>query len=125
MTDNKVLFRFGSRAEYDALENYDANSLYFLLDTNELYRGNVPIGKTHYKEGTVRQGETLAQTIGRLTSGSTPAVNDLITVTDENGVDDLFIYTGSNTWKQLNATVRSENVIFSDSRTLDEVLSDV
>lgn len=125
MENDRVLFRFGSRREYDALTEYDSNSLYFLLDTNELYRGEVPIGQSHYREGTALPNESLADSIFRILDSTIPVENDLMTVTTVDGVDDLFVYTGNNTWKQLNATIRSENVIFSDGKTLDEILSDI
>jgi len=36
-----VLFRVGTREQYDALESYDSNTLYFLIDTQELFKGDV------------------------------------------------------------------------------------
>lgn len=58
--NRKVLFKFGSRAQYDALSvnEIQDNALYFLLDTNELYRGAVPICKAHYFEGNIGENET-------------------------------------------------------------------
>ena len=44
MAKQKVIFKFGTRAEYNALVTKQANALYFLLDTHELYRGEVPFG---------------------------------------------------------------------------------
>jgi len=56
MPNQKVLFKFGSAAEYAALEAKQNNALYFLLDTNELYRGETPFGQAHVYIGT-RQAE--------------------------------------------------------------------
>lgn len=125
MARNKVLFRFGSRSEYDSLQEYDSNSLYFLLDTNELYRGSTVVGKSHFRSGEAEPNETIADSIDRIIGTEIPVINDLTVVTSETGVDDLFIYTGPNSWRQLNATIRSESVIFNDGHTLDEVLQTV
>lgn len=40
-----VLFKFGTRAQYDALITKDVNALYWLMDTQELYRGETLFGK--------------------------------------------------------------------------------
>ncbi len=39
-----VLFRVGTREQYDALEAHDSNTLYFLTDTQELIKGDVLFG---------------------------------------------------------------------------------
>lgn len=39
-----VSFKFGTRAKYDELLAHDSNTLYWLLDTQELYRGDVLFG---------------------------------------------------------------------------------
>lgn len=39
-----VLFKFGTKAQYDALTTYDQSTLYWLTDTQELYKGNVLFG---------------------------------------------------------------------------------
>ena len=36
-----VLFKFGTQAEFDALTSKNENALYWLTDTQRLYRGNV------------------------------------------------------------------------------------
>lgn len=43
-----VIFKFGTRAQYDAILTKDSNTLYWLLDEQALYRGDVlfGIGKT-------------------------------------------------------------------------------
>ena len=123
--ENKVLFRFGSRAEYDALVEKESNSLYFLLDTNELYRGEIPIGVNHFYQGVARANEPIESTIIRILGIDTPVLNDLMLVTATDGINDLFIYTENDTWIQLNAIVRSESVLFADGETLDEKLENV
>jgi hypothetical protein len=40
-----VIFKFGTRAQYDALSVKDANTLYWLTDTSELMKGEVCYGK--------------------------------------------------------------------------------
>ena len=40
-----VIFKFGTRAQYDAIAVKDANALYWLTDTQELLKGEVLYGK--------------------------------------------------------------------------------
>lgn len=42
-TEGLVNFIYGSQASYDALETYNPNALYFLTDTNKLYKGDTLI----------------------------------------------------------------------------------
>lgn len=124
-TKQKVLFRFGSRAEYDALAQKDSNSLYFLIDTNELYRGEVPIGVSHYYNGIAQNNETIPQSAARILGNKIPVPNDIMTLVAEDGIEDLYIYLSDGTWKQLNATVRGESVLFGDGSTLEEKLESI
>lgn len=123
---SKVFFRYGTRADYDALETKDAKSLYFLLDTNELYRGDVPVGVAHFYEGTIDPDATTADNIAAALGDHTPVVNDLLVLVDsERGTQDLFVYANDDAWHQLNAYTKSESIIFSDGHTLDEKLANV
>lgn len=124
-TKQRVLFRFGSRAEYDALAQKDSNCLYFLLDTNELYRGEVPIGVSHYYGGVIQTNETFNTAVQRILDQKTPVPNDLLTLVAADGIEDLYIYLSDGTWKQLNATVRGESVLFGDGDTLEEKLQSI
>lgn len=121
----KVLFRFGSRAEYDALSKKDSNSLYFLLDTHELYRGNVPVGNAHYYETELFTDETVPQAMDRLMTDKYPVINDVMVLKEQNGSVDLFMYTDKKEWKQLNVGIKSANVIFPSGQTLDERLQSI
>lgn len=125
-TTSKVFFRYGTRAAYDALVTKDSKSLYFLLDTNELYRGDIPIGISHYYEGVIDPTLDTAANIASALGANTPVVNDLLVlVDDERGTQDLFVYASDDAWHQLNAYTKSESIIFSDGSTLDEKLATV
>lgn len=129
----KVLFRFGSRAEYDSLsdEQIQDNSLYFILDTNELYRGNVPICTAHYYEGTIRTNESHEAAINRVLSTNAPCLNDIFILADSNGVKYPYIYagyvSGANKtiygWKPLYGNLSGENVVFNDGESLLDKLN--
>lgn len=91
----KVVFKFGSRADYDSLpqDKISDNILYFLLDTNELYRGTVPICKSHYYEGrlfTTDPNDFYA--ISRILNGVTPCENDVVVVEQDNDIRHPYIY---------------------------------
>lgn len=42
---NNVIFKFGTKAQYEALASKDASTLYWLTDVQELYKGTVLYGK--------------------------------------------------------------------------------
>lgn len=124
-SSSKVLFRFGSRAEYNALAKKDPNSLYFLLDTHELYRGAVPIGNSHYYETVLQENEAIEAAIARVMDGKYAVINDILVIKEPNGTTDLFMYTDQKVWKQLNIGIKSKDVIFPSGETLDEKLASV
>ena len=107
----KVLFKFGSRAEYESLSplQIQNNALYFLTDTNELYRGSVPMCKSHYYEGEVEEDETVLHAQARILDGAIPVANDILVLTYENGNRIPYIYTENSGWKSLINIVVSES----------------
>ena len=57
-----VVFKHGSRAQYDALETKSGNALYFLEDTGEIYHGTVNLARGNHYEGTRAVKEGVAET---------------------------------------------------------------
>lgn len=91
----KVLFKFGTAAQYAALETKQENALYFLLDTNELYRGTVPIAKQHVYVGN-RSGNTSdVITIATLLNGNSAVNGDIVVIKNANQTSDAFVYAES------------------------------
>jgi len=126
----KVLFKFGSRAAYDAevlAGTIVNNALYFLEDTNELYKGLYPIGTAHYYFGNRNNGEADANAIARILGANTAVLNDVMVITDTAGSKDVFIFAiGANDaedWQKLTGKIHSSDVIFTDGHTLDEKLT--
>ena len=125
---SKVRFKFGSRAEYDSLPQEEIldNTLYFLLDTNELYRGHIPIGITHYYEGTVEAADrTIQDAIRRIIGNSIPCFGDLIML-QNNHVKEPYMYVKYMSeqnrpvygWKPLHNDLKGEDIVFSDGESL-------
>lgn len=54
-TNSPVLFKFGTRAEYNALTTKADNALYFLTDTGELLRGERNLAQANFYEGERKQ----------------------------------------------------------------------
>ena len=103
-----VVFKYGTRAEYDALEAKSSEALYFLTDTGEIYRGTVNLARGNYHEGTRAEGETDNQVIARVL-GTTPVVKDDIFVIKTLIAGDKyshtsFIYDGAN-WAAMMETI--------------------
>ena len=75
---NDVLFKYGTRADYDALNgNVKDNALYFLTDTGELLRGARNLGQANHYEGIRQAGETDAQVITRVVQDHHLIKNDI------------------------------------------------
>lgn len=115
----KVIFKFGTRAQYDSLASKLENALYFLTDTGELYRGTVPFGQAHVYSGARLAEETDNTCIARLLDTNTAVVNDLVVITNADNTVDTFIYS-NNTWIQLNSRAESSAIAALDTR-LDNV----
>lgn len=45
----KVLFKYGTQSQYDALETKDINSLYFITDANRIYKGEDEVAANDVK----------------------------------------------------------------------------
>lgn len=50
--DNNVLFKVGTYEEYQALEQKNPNALYWITDTNEIYKGDKLYGSGRYATET-------------------------------------------------------------------------
>lgn len=122
---NKVRFKWGTQAQYDALETKDDLSLYFLLDTHQLYKGAARIGSNYYYNGNAT-GDIDLDAQEALGDGETPILNDLLTLTDSNGLSDLYVYT-TNGWTKINENLRinAEAIEFQDGDTLTEKLANL
>lgn len=128
----KVLFKFGSRAAYDAellAGSILDNALYFLEDTNELYKGQYPIGSAHYYFGRRNTDETDTNAVARILGANTPVLNDMLVIEDDNGEKSVFIFAiGANDeedWQKITGTISSSNVVFADGTTLDQKMENV
>lgn len=127
-----VVFKYGTREQYDSLAAKNENALYFLTDTGEIYRGDVNLARgSHYegvrnlKEDGVNY-ETDQEVIDRvLATVATPAVvDDIFVIKTQIGATDkyshtAFVYDGSN-WAAMDGNYDANNVIFDDDFTVTE-----
>ncbi len=127
-SNNKVLFKFGTQAAYRALtaQEIESNALYFLTDTGELYRGNVPIGQAKYYVGSLLGTDADATAaITRIVGATTPVVNDILVLNESNGVKTPYIFAAyednSNIvegWVPLVDKIDGDDIVFSNGDTL-------
>lgn len=89
----KVLFKFGTRADYNALTTKQSNALYFLTDTGELYRGEVPFGQSKIYSGTRLANELDNVAILRILDSTIPVVGDIVVIQNANNSSDAFVYS--------------------------------
>lgn len=114
-TKSPVLFKFGTRADYDGLSKKQDNALYFLTDTGELLRGDVNLAQANYYEVVLAELETHAAAITRITSGKNLIKNDVCIVKEliagDNYTHTAYVYNGE-AWKAMDGNYNAENVYF-------------
>lgn len=83
-----VLFKFGTRAQFDAIVTKNEATLYWLTDTQELYKGNVLFGK------------------GALASET---ASGLLSAEDYKKLQDLIVTGGTVNLSPINGTITIED----------------
>ena len=115
-----VVFKYGTREQYDGLAEKAENALYFLQDTGEIYHGAVNLARGSHYEGVRAEGENDNAVIARVL-GEHVAVKDDIFVIKTLIADDKysytsFVYDGEN-WAAMDGNYSAENVILTDDIT--------
>lgn len=126
---NDVLFKYGTRADYDALKgNVKDNALYFLTDTGELLRGARNLGQANHYEGIRQAGETDAQVITRVVQGNHLIKNDIFVVktliAEGKYSFTAYTYDGTN-WCAMDGNYNAENIYFDKDFTVTEAIGTI
>ena len=126
---NDVLFKYGTRADYDALNgNVKDNALYFLTDTGELLRGARNLGQANHYEGIRQAGETDAQVIARVVQGHHLIKNDIFVVktliAEGKYSFTAYTYDGTN-WCAMDGNYNAENIYFDKDFTVTEAIGTI
>ena len=126
---NDVLFKYGTRADYDALNgNVKDNALYFLTDTGELLRGARNLGQANHYEGIRQAGETDAQVITRVVQDYHLIKNDIFVVKTLIAEDKYsftaYTYDGTN-WCAMDGNYNAENIYFDKNFTVTEAIGTI
>ena len=126
---NDVLFKYGTRANYDALNgNVKDNALYFLTDTGELLRGARNLGQANHYEGIRQAGETDAQVITRVVQDHHLIKNDIFVVKTLIAEDKYsftaYTYDGTN-WCAMDGNYNAENIYFDKNFTVTEAIGTI
>ena len=119
----QVLFKFGTQQQYQALETKQSNALYFLTDTGELFRGELPIARAHIYSGIRTANATNQQMITSLTTGHILASNDLVVIQNSDSTVDAFVYNDNDEWIQISSSTDSS--LASRVSTLEGTVSDL
>lgn len=122
MADKKVVFKYGSRADYDAIGTKNDETLYFLTDSGEIFRGDKSLTRSHYYEVERAETETDLVAIQRVVAGKVLSQDDTCIVKayigqDTQGEDKYshtaYIYDATNkVWKAMDGNYNAENVYF-------------
>lgn len=110
-----VVFKIGTRAQYNALQEKNPNALYFLTDTKEIYRGADGLAQNSYYEDIKTIETSDEEVIAKYyennvdkyeVKGDIFVVKTL--VADEVYSHSAFIYDGT-AWKSISTSVLSDN----------------
>ena len=121
MAKAKVIFRFGTRAEYDALATKESNALYFLLDTNELYRGTVPFNTPHIYKGLYGDAASIDDAIDTIVGDAPVIEGDFVIVVNSDESQDAYLWH-DNEWIHIgntNTSSLSQRVIALEGQVAD------
>lgn len=126
---NDVLFKYGRREDYDALNgNVEDNALYFLTDTGELLRGDRNLGQANHYEGIRQAGETDAQVIARVVQGHHLIKNDIFVVkaliAEGKYSFTAYTYDGTN-WCAMDGNYNAENIYFDKDFKVTEAIGTI
>lgn len=116
-----VVFKYGTRAQYDALATKDEHALYFLTDTGEIYRGAVNLARGSHFEGIRTADDADDMAVIARVLGDQPAVQDDIFVVKMLIADDKYSYTSyvyeGDAWKAMDGNYSAKNVYFNQDLT--------
>lgn len=116
-----VVFKYGTRAQYDALQEKSTNALYFLTDTGEIYRGDVGLARGSHFEGVFDpEVDTDDNSVIARVLGNAPLVKDDIFVVKRLIANDKYSYTSyvyDGAWKAMDGNYSASNVYLDSDIT--------
>lgn len=124
----QVVFKYGRREAYENLSSKDENSLYFLTDTGEIYRGEVNLARGSHYEVVLAETDTSHEMAIERVLGSNYAIQDDICIVKEliSEVDGVkkYSYTSyvydNNVWNAMDGNYSADNVFFDADLTATE-----
>lgn len=120
-----VKFKYGRREEYLRVVDagtVDADALYFITDTGEIYHGARNLARGNYHEGIRAEGESDNDVIARVIEENEVLVvkDDIFVVktpiTEDKTSYTSYVYDGAN-WCAMDGNYNAENVYFDDDLT--------
>lgn len=125
----KVIFRHGPRADYETLSSINDDTLYFLTDSGEIFKGKDNLTRSRCYEVEKTADETVDQAIANRTAGVVLSQNDICVVktliAEIEGVKKYsyhaYIYNSdAKVWVPTVDGHRAEDVYFTEDVTLSD-----
>ena len=119
----QVVFKYGTRAQYDALQEKADNALYFLTDSGEILRGNVNLAKGSHYEGIYDPEVDTSDNdvIARVMKGKL-AVREDIFIVKRLIANDKYSYTSyvydNDVWQAMDGNYNANNVYLDNDITV-------
>lgn len=128
MANTNVVFKYGTREQYDALQVKQENALYFLTDTGEMFRGTVALARGSHYEGIKGAGEDDNAVIARVLAGHKVCKDDTFVVKTEIATDKFshtaYVYDGT-VWKAMDGNYDAKNVYFDSDFVVTEAIGTI
>ena len=116
-----VVFKYGTREQYDGLAEKAENALYFLQDTGEIYHGSVNLARGSHYEGTREGDETDNAVIARVLGEHVAVKDDIFVIKTLIAAGKYaytsFVYDGAN-WAAMTGNYSADNVYFDSDLTV-------
>lgn len=124
--DERVLFKVGTKVDYNELAAKANNVLYFITDTGELYKGTTLISTKQrvFNYTAIVPKTATAQDVFTLAAGANAekVIGDIV-LWRKSGIVMTGLWTGT-AWVILNERIAAENVILSNGTNLETALSE-
>ena len=111
---NPIIFKFGLRAQYDALQTKDPNALYFLTDSHELYKGTEAIAANSGLYSDIKTVENSdLEVINKyyINNNKTPFIGDVFIVrshiANEEYAQNVYMFDGQK-WESISSVIMIE-----------------
>lgn len=119
-----VVFKIGTKTQYDSLLVKDPNALYFLTDTKEIYRGADGLAQNSYREATRTTEKNNKEVIKNYYNGTIyyPVCGDIFnvkTIISDIEYSTSYVYDGED-WQEIGSSNYFNGISINGSQLIPD-----